>query len=271
LASHSYSPSNLCYNVTMKYAKELAEAKRIATAAGEIILQYFDGEQDLQRKDDDSPVTKADILVNELVISELERSFPEDGIIGEEKSTTEYGLGRKWLCDPIDGTVGFVWGTPTAMFSLALVVDGKPVVGVVYDTFLKRMYEGVVGQGSFCNGVQLKVSDKELAGGHVAITASVTKIRNLTYVAELQKAGAHLPIFSGAVYKSSLVAKGKFEGYIEAGVGAHDMAAVQVIVEEAGGKITGQDGKELDYSKPFKGAIVSNGTVHQKLVEIVNC
>lgn len=252
------------------YDRELSVAKEIALSAGDIILKYFDGDQGLQRKDDDSPVTKADILVNELVISELEKNFPEDGIIGEEKSTADYGLGRKWLCDPIDGTVGFVWGTPTAMFSLALVVDGKPVMGVVYDTFLKRMYEGVVGSGSFCNDTKLQVSDKDLKKGHVAVTSDVTKIRNLSYVAGLLDEGAYLPVFSGAVYKSSLVAKGKFEGYIEAGVGAHDMAAVQVIVEEAGGTVTGQDGNELDYSKPFKGAIVSNGKVHDKLVEIVN-
>lgn len=254
----------------MEYSKEITEAKRIALAAGEIILKYFDGEQGVLTKDDDSPVTKADILVNELVITELSESFPEDGIIGEEKSTTEYGVGRKWLCDPIDGTVGYVWGTPTAMFSLALVVNGKPVLGVVYDAFLKRMYEGFVGGGSFCNGVKLKVSEKHLKGGHVAITSDVAKIKTLEYISNLQELGAYLPVFSGAVYKSCLVARGKFEGYIESGVGAHDMAAVQVIVEEAGGKITGMKGERLDYNKPFKGAIVSNGKVHEELIRVVN-
>jgi fructose-1,6-bisphosphatase/inositol monophosphatase family enzyme len=217
-----------------------------------------------------SPVTKADVLVNEHVIKELSKSFPKDGIIGEEQSTTTYGSGRKWLCDPIDGTKGYVWGTPTAMFSLALVVDGTPVLGVVYDAFLKRMYEGVIGNGSFCNEVMLKVSNKELKGGHVAITSNVTKIRALEYVSKLQEAGAYLPVFSGAVYKSCLVGRGKFEGYVESAVGAHDMAAVQVIIEEAGGKITGLDGKRLDYSKPFSGAITSNGKVHEELVAIVN-
>jgi len=254
----------------MNYSKELTVAKRIALRAGEIILEYFDGDQDMQKKEDGSPVTKADILVNELVITELSKSFPEDGIIGEEKSTTDYGLGRKWLCDPIDGTVGFVWGTPTAMFSLALVIDGVPVLGIAYDAFLKRMYEGVVEQGSFCNAVKLQVSEKELPGGHVAVTSDVTKIRSIAYVEKLQKAGAYLPVFSGAVYKSCLIARGKFEGYIEDGVGAHDMAAMQVIVGEAGGKITGIHGNRLDYSKPFKGAIVSNGKIHAELVKIVS-
>ena len=252
------------------YSREIEVAKEIALSAGKIILKYFDGDQGLELKEDDSPVTKADVLVNELVISELEESFPEDGIIGEEKSTADYGMGRKWFCDPIDGTVGFVWGTPTAMFSLSLVVDGKPVLGVVYDAFLNRMYEGVVGGGSFCNGERLKVSEGGLEKGHVAVTADVKKIRSFDYIARLQDEGAYVPVFSGAVYKSCLVARGKFEGYVEPGVGAHDMAAVQVIVEEAGGKITSSEGNNLDYSKPFKGAIVSNKKVHDKVVEIVN-
>jgi fructose-1,6-bisphosphatase/inositol monophosphatase family enzyme len=254
----------------MEYSKEIAEAKRIAVATGEIILKYFDGEQDVLIKDDNSPVTKADILINELVINELSKSFPDDGIIGEEKSTTNYGDGRKWLCDPIDGTAGYIWGTPTAMFSLALVVDGKPVLGVVYDAFLDKLYSGTVGGGSYCNGIKLKVSEKDLLGGSVAVTADVRRIRSLDYVSRLLETGAHLPVFSGAVYKSCLVARGKFEGYIESGVGPHDMAAVQVIVEEAGGKITGMKGERIDYSKPFRGAIVSNNRVHEELVGIVN-
>ena len=253
----------------MKYQKEILVAKEIALEAGKIILKYFDADQQVQIKEDQSPVTKADILINAYVIEQLEKSFPKDGVIGEEKSNTEYGLGRKWFCDPIDGTAGYVWGTPTAMFSLALVVDGRPVLGVVYDAFLGRLYVGVKGEGVWCNDVELKVSDKELRGGHVAITSGVTKLINLEYLPRLQASGAHLPVFSGAVYKSCLIARGKFEGYIEGSVGAHDMAAVQVFVEEAGGKITDLKGGDLDYSKPFEGAIVSNGKVHGELVEIV--
>lgn len=253
----------------MEFQKELDEAKKIARLSGKIILEYFDADQNTQFKNDDSPVTKADVLVNELIIERLSKLFPKDAIVGEEKSISELSNDRTWLCDPIDGTVGYVWGTPTAMFSLALVIEGKPVLGVTYDAFLDRLYEGVVGQGSFCNGVRLKVSDHSLERGHVAITSSVEKIKTHKYIPKLQAAGAFLPVFSGAVYKSCLVAKGKFEGYIEYGVGTHDMAAVQVLIREAGGKITDLEGKDLYYGTPFKGAIVSNGIVHEELVEMV--
>ncbi len=253
------------------YSKELEAAKKIALLAGEIMLKYFDvDDQKVQTKADNTPVTIADVLINEMVIKELSRRFPEDGIIGEEKSTSEYGMGRKWLCDPIDGTLAYVWGTPTSMFSLALVLDGKPVMGVAYDPFLNKIYYAVRGNGSFCNDKAIHVSDQGLEKSRIAITSSIFSIPGLTYLPRLKEVGARCATFSGAVYKSCLVAKGKFAAYIEHGVGCHDMAAVHVIVEEAGGKITGLKGETLDYSRPFKGAIVSNSKIHDQLVEVVN-
>lgn len=106
--------------------RELEVAKSIALKAGEVMRQYFyDGQQKVI-KDDGTPLTIADTTINRMVIEKLAKEFPEDGTIGEEESTTDYGQGRKWICDPIDGTKAYTWGVPTAMFSLALVVDGAP-------------------------------------------------------------------------------------------------------------------------------------------------
>lgn len=252
------------------YHKELEVAKGIAKQAGKVMLQYFDGDQQLELKADTSFVTVADKTINRLVIEEMAKHF-DDVVIGEEESTGEYGMGRRWLCDPIDGTKAYVWGVPTAMFSLGLVVDGVPVLGVAYDPFLDRLYEAVAGQGSFCNGGALRVSHMGLKGGIVAVTSSIEKIKSRVGMFDyLIERGASLASFSGAVSKSCLLARGKFVGYFEKGVNAHDMAAVHVIVEEAGGKVTAVDGSSLDYSKPFRGAIVSNGVVHEELIECAN-
>jgi len=254
------------------YSQEVAVAEDIARKAGEIMLEYFDADQKVVTKSDNSPVTIADKLINDMVIEELSAAFPEDGIIGEEKSTAEYGMGRKWFCDPIDGTAGYIWGTPTAMFSLGLVIDGVPVIGVAYDPFLKKMYTGVRGEGSHMNGKKLSVVTDVTAVDvpRVAVSGSVHNIYQLKYLRALEDAGYKLTTFSGAVYKCCLVARGKFFAYIEHGVSAHDFAAVHVIVGEAGGRITGLDGKELDYTKPFKGGVVSNGAIHEQIVRIIN-
>lgn len=250
------------------FQKELEVAINIAKEAGITMLKYFDIEQEVEYKDGKSSVTVADKLVNTMVIEKLKKSFPEDGVIGEEESNTEYGMGRKWICDPIDGTAGYTWGTPTAMFSLALVVDGVPTVGVAFDPFLNKMYTGIRGGKSFCNDVELNVSDKVIEEGIVAINGSIRSFPEKVYYQKLrEQKDIRLATFSGLVYKAMLVAKGRLVGFVGPAF-LHDIAAIHLIIENAGGKITASDGSPLDYSKPFKGVvIVSNGVVHEKLVE----
>ncbi|MDB5259452.1 MAG: inositol-monophosphatase [Candidatus Taylorbacteria bacterium] len=253
------------------YSKELRIAKKIARRAGKIMLKYFDIDQEVELKADKSVVTIADKRINDMVIGALVKKFPEDGIIGEEKSTSEYGLGRKWFCDPIDGTAGYTYGVPTSAFSLGLVVDGKPMLGVTYDPYLKRLYYGIRGKGSFCNGKKLRVSDAGISeGGCVGVTGGTKAVQKLTYITPLRELGARVACFSGAVSKCNLISRGRMIGYVEAGLNAHDVAASHVIVEEAGGMVTGMNGETLDYSKPFKGGIVTNGKIHAQLIEIVN-
>jgi inositol-phosphate phosphatase/L-galactose 1-phosphate phosphatase/histidinol-phosphatase len=249
-----------------QFEEELKFAKEIAREAGVIMLKYFDGDQEVKMKLDNSPVTIADKLINSLVIKKLAVSFPNDGVIGEEESTAEYGMGRKWFCDPIDGTAAYIWNVPTAMFSLALVIDGKPVMGVAYDPFLNKMHTGMIGQKSYCNDKVISVSNLDLKSGVFAIGSpkSFTKTK---YFQRMVDDKIRLAYFSGAVYKTCLLAKGKFVGYIEYGLNPHDMAAVHVILEGAGGKITSLEGGELDYSKPFKGAMASNGVCHEEILK----
>lgn len=257
--------------LSTQFSKEHTVAESIARQAGVIMKKYFfTNDQEVTRKDDGTALTIADTLVNSMVIEELPKHF-DDGIIGEEESNAEYGMGRRWFCDPIDGTTAFVWGVPTAMFSLGLVLDGTPVFGLTYDPFLDLMYWGATGEGSFCNGRRLAVSDHGLSGHFVATKTNIAKLMdNLELPRKLLQLKSKLAPIGGAVYKSCLVARGKMVGSIEKDIGAHDMAAVQVIVQEAGGKVTGFDGKPLDYSRPFNAAVVSNGLVHDQLVELLN-
>lgn len=240
--------------------------------SGEIMRRYFNDESSFDRKADDSPVTQADIEINRLVIEELGKHF-DDGVVGEEESTSEYGMGRKWICDPIDGTRAFVWGVPTAMFSLGFVIDGASTVGVAYDPFLNRLYEATQGGGSSCNGKAIHVSAQSISDGYVGVSSSTEKVLSnpsqARLITNLVNKGARLASFSGAVYRACLVARGKLSGYVEKNINTHDLAAVDVIVREAGGTITGFDGKPLDYSTSFKGAVISNAVSHKDLLECV--
>lgn len=139
--------------------RELLAATNIAREAGRIMRKYFEDGPPVEQKLDGSLITEADIEINRFVIRGLNRRF-DDGVIGEEERTADYGDGRRWICDPIDGTRAFTWGLPTAMFSTALVIDGAPVLGVAYDPFLDRLYEAVSGNGSSCNGKKIEVSSR---------------------------------------------------------------------------------------------------------------
>lgn len=249
---------------------ELKVAKAIAKKAGDIMLEYFEGDQGLDHKDDGSVVTIADKKINSMVIQELAKNF-DDGIIGEEESTAEYGPGRKWICDPIDGTKAFVIGVPTSTFSLALVIDGTPALGVVYDPFLDRLYWGIKNHGSYCNGKRLEVSGNDLDRHYVGVSSdNAGLVESADVIKRLLKTGAKLDTTHGAVYKSCLVAHGRTVGYMEPWVNPHDVAAIHLLVEEAGGKVTGYNGEELDYSKHFRGVLVSNGKVHERLLSCIN-
>ncbi|HET7673496.1 MAG TPA: inositol monophosphatase [Candidatus Saccharimonadales bacterium] len=253
----------------MNYQNELALAKKIARKAGDVMLEYFDADQDLDHKDDGTVVTIADKTINRMVIEEIGKNL-NDGVIGEEESTAEYGPGRKWICDPIDGTKAFVVGVPTSTFSLALAIDGLPVLGVVYDPYLDRLYWGIKGQGSYCNDKELKVSNNPIKGHYVGVSSGNTGLVDKgNVIKQLLNSGAKLDTTHGAVYKSCLVAHGRTVGYIEPRVNPHDVAAIHLIVEEAGGKVTGYRGEKLDYTKHFYGVIVSNGKVHDELLRCI--
>ena len=253
------------------YDHELQVAKRIALKAGEIMRQYFEADQERLIKSDGTPLTIADTKIHQLVATEIALAFPEDILVSEEGKNQDYGMGRRWLCDPIDGTKAFTWGVPTAMFSLGLVVDGVPTVGVAYEPMLDKIYWAVKDQPAYCNDQVIKVNQQDLAEGILATISSPYRLRRQSsYIDAILDYPQRIDLatFSGAVAKSVRVADGRFVGYIEELVNNYDIAAVQVIVESAGGKITDMQGRQLDYSKAFRGCIVSNGTVHEELVEL---
>jgi fructose-1,6-bisphosphatase/inositol monophosphatase family enzyme len=156
------------------------------------------------------------------------------------------------------------------MFSLGLVHKGESVLGVAYDPFLDRMFYSLRGKGSYCNGQKLKVSNGGLKGHNIGIISEAKDLMKIKdTVEEIVRRGANAVYVEGAVYKSCLVAEGKFVGYFSDLPKTHDLAAVSVIVEEAGGKLTAPDGSPLDFSKYFEGAVVSNGVVHDELLEML--
>jgi len=161
-------------------------------------------------------------------------------------------------------------GIPTAMFSLAFVDGGLPKVAVMYDPFQDRLLAAIEGQGAFMNGQRLQVSAAaQLSGAWLGAGGTVEAGPHRLHV-ELARRGARVKAIPGTVYKGAMVARGLLDGFVQAG-SAHDFAALQLIVQEAGGEVTGLSGEPLRYDQPFgRGAIVGNGQLHAELVEAMS-
>lgn len=236
------------------------------------MLEHFQIGIEKKDKADGTPVTIADTKINQMVIDAIEQNYPEHAIHGEEASHKKENAEYVWACDPIDGTIPYMLGVPTNQFSLALVQNGKPIVGVVYDPYMKRLYHATGGVGAFLNDKKIEVNKTKtlLEGKYIALHSQKTPFyRAGELIRDASARGFWTYVPYSFTYEAVMVASGRLVGSIFGYPTAHDVAAIKVIIEEAGGKVTDLLGNEQRYDQPIKGAIVSNGLVHQELVELV--
>ena len=125
-------------------------AKHVAFYAGDLMKKNFNNDIKIEYKEDRTPVTEIDKNINHYLITQVKKHFPYHDVLGEEESYIN-GNDFKWVCDPIDGTSMFTRGIPVSVFSLALVYNGEPIVGVVYDPYQDKMYSAIKGSGAYCN------------------------------------------------------------------------------------------------------------------------
>lgn len=258
------------------YEQQLDFAKGLAQEAGEVMLQHFQVGVPSEQKEseDNTPVTIADKAIYRLVIDSITQQYPTHAVIGEEESLPKENAEFTWVCDPIDGTIPFVIGMPTNVFSLALVdnKNGQPVVAVVYDPYMKRKYWATKNGGAFLNDLPIQVSAiSEIKDALVGGSGGRSNVlKTAEYKAAVIAACYRPVIVSCVMYEAMLVATGQIAATIFPGAGCHDAVSAKLIVEEAGGKVTDVFGGEQHYNQPIKGAIISNGRVHNELVELAN-
>jgi fructose-1,6-bisphosphatase/inositol monophosphatase family enzyme len=245
-------------------------AKQTAYEAGKIMLRYFGTRPEQSLKEDDTIVTVADTEVNRMVIERVQAAYPDHAVQGEEESHSKES-DHIWVCDPIDGTNPYAMELPVSVFSLALVVDGTPVVGVIYDPFRDKLYAAEAGNGAFVNDTPLAVSQKGF-GGKARMNFDWWPNAPYDILAPLKKLSEEQNVYllspGSTTHMAALVAEGEFLASVFAGTTGKnvDIAAAKVIVEEAGGKVTDLFGADQRYDADIKGAIVSNGLVHDDVV-----
>lgn len=246
-------------------------AKSVAHEAGDIMREYFGKKPDAYLKADNTIVTIADKEINQLVIKRVAERYPAHDIDGEEASA-RHGSDYVWVCDPIDGTVPFAMELPVSVFSLALVIDGQPEVGVIYAPFSDHLYWAVRGHGAYLNNQPIHVSQNSL-DDRVKMnvdwwSSAQWDVMQAVHDIACEK-GVYVMSPCSTTHAAALVARGEFVASVFAGTKGKnvDIAAAKVIVEEAGGKVTDLFGREQRYDQDIRGAVLSNGIVHEEIVE----
>jgi histidinol-phosphatase len=248
------------------FSQDLELATRLAATADAITLARFRA-RDLRvdRKPDRTPVTDADVAVEDAIREVLAAERPEDTVVGEERGG-EVGTGRAWLVDPIDGTKNFLRGVPAWATLAALLVDGRPVVGMVSAPALGRRWWAAAGGGAWSGTTggdprRIAVSGvTDLADAYVSTThlGSWVEYRSREAYLALVDACWENRAF-GDFWQHCLVAEGAIDLAAEPVVNPWDVAAVQVLVEEAGGRFTDLDGVATHAGGS---ALSSNGVLH---------
>ena len=241
--------------------------------AGRVMLDHFKMGVAADLKADSSPVTIADETINQIVIDRIRSKYPTHGVIGEEDSVDGLDSRFTWVCDPVDGTLPYTLGIPTNVFCLALVDDGEPVVAVIYDPYMDRMYTAAAGRGAFCNEARIATSQTSVLLNSVmnvaGRSASGAAALGGPIYAEFERLGVRLLDHSSYVYEAALVAAGMFDAAVFTKRTPWDAAAAALLVSEAGGKVTDLRGGPQRYDGAVTGLIVSNGKLHDEVQTVV--
>ncbi|MCF0216799.1 MAG: inositol monophosphatase [Fibrobacteraceae bacterium] len=251
----------------------LTVAEELARKAGEICLDLQNNLGDIKYKSAKDVVTIADVTSEKLIVDGLRAAFPTHSIRTEEAGVIEGADPRyRWIIDPVDGTVNFSRGIPLWGISIALHFEGKPLVAVVNLPKLGEMFTAAVGQGTKLNGKPVHVS-RESDPTHAIVSngdfnvGDVSKInaqnsRNFAAEAETFQ---RVKCLGSAVIEGCFTACGRLDCFVMTMSYPWDIAAIALLVEEAGGRSTHIDGSQMQFVDAEQ-VVFSNGLLHETLV-----
>jgi 3'(2'), 5'-bisphosphate nucleotidase len=237
----------------------LDEVTLIARAAGEAIMEVYRGHIEVERKEDDSPLTVADLAANQVIQSNLRKLSPDVPIISEESASIDYSIRsswrRYWLVDPLDGTREFIKRNDEFTVNIALIEEGRPVLGVVYAPALGLMYTGSAETGAIkqqgtAAPTLIRARPLNIAEPIVAGSRSHSNQKMQVFLQHVtDKIGPPKLLSLGSSLKICLVAEGGADVYPRLGPTSEwDTAAAQAVLECAGGSIVDLHGQPLRYN-----------------------
>ena len=245
----------------------LSFAVDVAENAGKVTMKYFLKEIEVDRKEDETPVTIADRQTEEYVRSRIEEKYPDHAILGEESGESDSDSPLRWVIDPIDGTQSFIRGVPLYTVLLALEYNKVPVLGIIHNPPLQETVSAATGIGAFYNGAPCQVSSTEtLAQAWVQVTDCADLDRRRPEFSKRLLKEAYSCRTWGDAYGYLLVATGRTDVMIDPIMSYWDIAPLKPIITESGGVFTDLDGKD---NPTGVSSIACNSKLHGEIMKLV--
>jgi myo-inositol-1(or 4)-monophosphatase len=252
---------------------DLDVALAATRAAAEVIHAALSTTAPVTMKGAVDPVTAVDEAAEQAVFAHLRRERPDDALLGEESGGSDWRSHRVWIVDPLDGTVNFVHGIPQIAVSLALWEEGRPRTAVIVDVARREEFTAEVGAGAFLNGTPVATSDRTRLGDCLVATGfpydrQTHALAYAEWVGHVLARARGIRRIGSAALDLAWTACGRFDGYWEAGLHPWDAAAGVLLVEEAGGVVSGADLRPYDLDEPV--LVAAGAGVHAELSDLVS-
>lgn len=253
------------------FDEELAIAGEAARRGGDMLLRMMGDAHHIVKKGDIDLVTEADLAAEKAILSYIASHFPQDGILAEESGSQGAKGGRTWLIDPLDGTTNYAHGFPFFAVSIALAIENEVVLGVVHNPFLDESFEAAKGQGAFLNGKAIHVSgtgrlEESLLATGFPYDVHERPERVMALLEKMLTRAQGVRRMGSAALDLCYVAAGRLDGFWEEDLKPWDTAAGDVMVREAGGRITTFSGGT--YTPYLQTVVASNGRIHDRMVAV---
>lgn len=244
-----------------------------AKEAGKIQRARFGQPQSVTFKGEFNPVTEVDRLCDQAIQKTIHHAFPDHDILTEESSFKEKGSSWRWIIDPLDGTTNYYRGFPFFSVSIGLEKDGEVILGVVYIPLFEELFVAQKGEGAFLNERRISVSQTNQLKRSFLTTGFPYDVQEnpdvyLRYFRQFIRQSLAVRRPGSAAIDLCYVAAGRFDGFWELRLQPWDMAGANLIVTEAGGKVTDPEGGPFDiYSGGL--LVASNGLLHKQMLQAI--
>jgi len=247
-------------------------AEKVAREAGKILLDNLGKVKKIEYKAKKNLITEVDIESENHIIDIIKSTCPQHSILAEESGRYATSSDHLWIIDPLDGTTNYAHSYPFFAVSIALEIQGKIKLGIVYDPVKDELFSAEDNEGAFMNGGGIGVSDTKFVEDSLVCTGFIHEREwmideNLRHFENFIRKSRAVRRDGSAALDLCYVACGRCDGFWELGLNPWDTAAGYLIMKEAGGKVTDFSGSL--YSIYEKEILASNGSIHEEMIEIL--